>query len=306
LYTSIEIRVFFNKLLFKISPNIVLDKINKNLIQKVKYFSPHVLVIFKGMEIYPKTLQEIKEKGVKLVNYNLDHPLEYFSKGSGDKNVYNSVDLYDLHISYSQDILNTLLERDENAQTAHLPFGHFVTPDLYEECKKIKTVKKVCFVGNPDQKRVDYINRFCDAGLNIDVYGTGWSNLLIEKNNLKIYPPAYGDDYWKTLRRYAVQLNIFRPHNKNSHNMRTFEVPAIGGIMLAPRSNEHSLFFKEGEEVFLYDDVEQAIKIAQRLLSRSDDEIERTRNNARQRSLIDGYHYRERSKLLLKYLNQLF
>jgi hypothetical protein len=53
----------------------------------------------------------------------------------------------------------------------------------------------------------------------------------------------------------AVCLNLLRPQNQGSHNMRTFELPAMGGLMLTCRTEEQQEFFPENESCFMYADV---------------------------------------------------
>jgi spore maturation protein CgeB len=98
------------------------------------------------------------------------------------------------------------------------------------------------------------------------------------------------------MRRYRVQLNVFRIHNIGSHNMRTFEMPAVGGIALAPYSEEQTTFFEDGKECFYYHDQEQMADIAARLLAMPDDETDCIRKNARARSVHSGYTYRHRAQ----------
>lgn len=298
-------RSIIHRLIYRFFSPIVLNNINKLLLEKIDRFNPDVLVVFKGMEIYPGTLSQAKKKGVKLVNYNLDHPLEYHTQGSGNRYVRQSIDLYDMHISYSYKIIDALSRRRKSTVTAYLPFGHYVSPELYARYHKIESVNRVCFVGNPDKNRAEFLQAFCNSGLQVDVFGSDWRRYLSENELLRIYPAVYGEDFWRTLRRYTIQLNIFRPHNYESHNMRSFEIPAIGGIMLAPRSEEHSLFFKEGVECFFYDSVDEAISVSKRLLLTSNSDLERIRIGARERSVKDCYHYRFRAKILEGYLKEL-
>ena len=39
-----------------------------------------------------------------------------------------------------------------------------------------------------------------------------------------------------------ASLNIFRKQNELSHNMKTFEIPAMGGLMITKRSKEQDFF----------------------------------------------------------------
>ena len=111
----------------------------------------------------------------------------------------------------------------------------------------------------PIKKELTFIEAMADAGIQIDVFGNDWEKFITIMQNITIYPPVYGDEFWKVLRRYRVQLNLMRMHNEDSHNMRSFEVPAVGGIMLAPDTPEHRLFFNNNQEVFLFSDLQDAV-----------------------------------------------
>jgi len=123
--------------------------------------------------------------------------------------------------------------------------------------------------------------------------------------NINIFPPVYGVETWKALRRYRAQLNLMRAHNEDSHNMRSFEVPGIGGVMVAPDTPDHRLYFKDQEEVFLFQDVKSCAAIVKKLLDLDVVQVNRIRAEARKRSVYSGYSYKDRSKQLLRYLEQL-
>src|SRR5690606_256727 len=73
-----------NKLLFKIGLSKILDEINELFKKEVEQFQPEVIWVFKGMELYPASLQWAKRKGIKLVNYNPDSPFIFSGPGSGN------------------------------------------------------------------------------------------------------------------------------------------------------------------------------------------------------------------------------
>src|SRR5262249_51723172 len=127
-------------------------------------------------------------------------------------------------------------------------------------------ILRACFLGNPDHNRRRGIMSLVEAGIAVDVYGESWGRLLKPLPLLRINPRVLGEEMLRTLRRYRVQLNFFRPHNAESHNMRTFEVPACGGIMLAEDSGEHRAFFESGKEAFFFANPRDMINLTQRLL----------------------------------------
>jgi spore maturation protein CgeB len=271
---------------------------------EVGSFNPDVIWIFKGMEIKPAALNWAKSKGIKLVSYNPDNPFIFTGKGSGNRNVIDSIGLYDFHFSYNLEIQKSL-EGRYGAATAYLPFGFEIEGDLYEECVRQAEIQKVCFLGNPDIKRAAFIDDLAALGVKIDVFGNKWG-AFVSHDNISVFEPVHGDDLWRTLRRYRVQLNLMRIHNEDSHNMRSFEVPGIGGIMLAPDTTEHRMFFEDKKEVFLFDSLLNCSEIIEHILGLSEYEALQIRENARLRSVSSGYSYKDRAAFVIDTLRHRY
>lgn len=294
-----------NKVLYRLFPKSILQPINTLLESKVQSFKPDVVWLFKGMEIMPETLLRIKEKGILLVNYNLDHPFKYVSNWSGNKNVLDSITLYDLHFSYSQKIIQELVHHYPGINTAYLPFGYSLHEEDFNQIVNLPEIKRAAFVGYADKNRAAFIRKMLQASIPIDVYGQNWNQYLKESEKLKIYPPAFGLEYWRVLRSYRIQYNIFRPHNHLSHNMRSFEIPAAGGVMLAPVSPEHQQFFENGKEAFYFTDEEDAIELSNILLKMDESQIRNIRTQSRKRSVESKYSYADRSLMALNTIKAL-
>lgn len=229
-----------NKLFFKLKLSKIEVEIDNQFKELVNQFHPTHIWVFKGMEITPASLKWAKQQGIKLVNYNPDNPFIFSGKGSGNSNITNSIDLYDFHFTYNLEIKRQLGE-EHNAKTSFLPFAYDVSQELFEECATATEVIKACFLGNPDNQRAAFLEQLAAKGIEIDVFGNNWQKFVSHKNIIT-HTPVYGNEQWKTLRKYRIQLNIMRPHNLNSHNMRTFEIPGIGGIQVAPFTKEHREF----------------------------------------------------------------
>lgn len=301
-------RSIVHRLIKRIFPNqnFFYTQFNRHLYQAVKAQKPDVILVFKGMEIYPETLKAIRNLGVKCCNYNPDHPFLFYSRGSGNKNVKQSVGFYDWHFAYSHAIIQEITARYQLPCT-YLPFGYEIEDAIYKEASQQEELLKVGFIGNPDFIRVQHIQALLEAGIQVDVYGHGWEQYLATATspNLCIFPAVYGDEFWYTAYRYRVQLNIFRPHNIGSHNMRTFEMPAVGAIMLAPDSLEHRSFFEHGKEAFFYQDIADMVKQARIILKLSKSEADQMRQQARNRSLRSGYSYKNCAQIVKTTLLQL-
>jgi spore maturation protein CgeB len=180
-----------------------------------------------------------------------------------------------------------------------LPFAYQPlenTPSITKE-----DINKVCFIGNPDDLRMKMIQYLGQKGLSIDVYGNHWEQYATQFKgyDISIHPPVFHEAFAETVLKYRLQLNIFRPHNIGSHNMRTFEVPAVGGIMLAPYSEEHVLLFEEDQEAFYYRNQEEAFEKAREIIALSAEKALEIKRRAKERSLQSHYTYRDRAKQVL-------
>lgn len=293
-----------NKIIYRIGFSEILYNINKLFKVNVERFNPDILFIFKGMELFPSSLQWAKSKNIKLVNYNPDNPFIFSGKGSGNINVTNSIGLYDLHLTYHSEVRHKI-ECIYHIPAKILPFGFDVTNELFGKCASQSEVLKACFLGNPDEGRGKFLQLLAEKGIKLDVYGHDWSK-FVNHSRIKIFGPVLGDDFWLTLRKYRVQLNLSRPHTLDTHNMRSFEIPGIGGIQLALSTTDHQTYFEKDKEIFLYSDVDDCVVQINKILALKKKEADFIRKQARQQSLQAHYSYKDRAEQALKFFSSLY
>jgi spore maturation protein CgeB len=289
----------YNKILYRLGLSIIESKIQKIIKTEVSEFNPKTVLVFKGMEIQPKTLQWIKSKGIQVVNYNPDSPFIFSGRGSGNKNVTNSITLYNSYITYNKTINKELENRAVKSEI--IPFGFDVNGFKYKDLEEKDEVLKLCFLGNADKFRIDFLEQLAQKGVKIDVYGENWTSRRLHVN-ISIFGPKYGAEFWSTLQKYALQLNLLRPHNLDSHNMRSFDIPGAGGIMLAPKTPDHQTYFSESSEVFLFSDVNEAHQQIQFILQLSFSERNKIRQAARLKAK-EHHSYTHRTLQLVQYLD---
>ena len=292
-----------NKLLFKTKISTGYRGINKGLVDVAHQFKPDIIWIFKGMEIYAKTLSFLS-KEFKLVNYNPDHPFVFSGPGSGNKNVSRSFSSYHAHITYIQYLKNEI-ESKYKIPTFVVPFGFELGEEMDGFPDEDGEIRSLCFIGNPDRIRVEFISKLIAEKINLSLFGHGWGAYFKDGEYCKVHNAVYDKDFWVCVRKYRIQLNIFREHNIGSHNMRTFEIPAGGGIQLAPDTEEHRVFFEANKEIFLYESFEECVQKARYLLDLDFDSATQIRNAARTRSLTSEYSYENRAKQIYQVFKQL-
>jgi predicted DNA binding CopG/RHH family protein len=258
-------RSFIHKLCYRLGVSSILKRLNKELLLFVESFQPTHIWVFKGMEVLPSTLQAFREKGIKLINYNPDNPFIFTGRGSGNKNITQSISLYDWYLSYDRSVVQQLKAMKVHADL--FPFA--IDYDKKDVLLTIRlSIPRLAFIGNPDQERVLFLNQLAALGVPLDVYGHDW-NITRLHPSIKIFTSLSRVEYIKLVPQYKAVLNLMRIHNLDSHNMRSLEIPAFGGVQLASRTTDHAVFFKDGKEVFLFSNAAEAAEQWIKILSLS-------------------------------------
>ncbi|KAB2850829.1 MAG: glycosyltransferase [Hyphomicrobiaceae bacterium] len=133
----------------------------------------------------------------------------------------------------------------------YLPFGF--DPSLFPagaSKENGSTAGKVLFVGGADQDRIAFMTSFIEAGGSPELAGAYWDR----HETMKLF--AVGSKLPEELCRLtasaAVNLCLVRRANRDGHVMRSFEIPAVGGFLLAEDTAEHREIFGEEGTAALY------------------------------------------------------
>lgn len=275
-----------NKVLHKTLPSVFYSELNKSVISYARKVKPDVIFIFKGQEIYPDTIKELKLLTRIIVNYNPDHPLTYFSKGSGNSNVFNSVTLFDLYFTYANNIVNKLKRLNVNAFCIPFGYDNDIKP---EDLTNTNYQNDFIFIGAYDKQRDSILNQISIE--NFRIFGP--NNWLKSKNNLNYQGMAlYELDYYSANRNSLGAINLLREQNlsENSHNMRTFEIPGTGGLQITQRTQEQLEFFEENTEAIFFSTIEE-LNDKLKFLNSSKDLINKMKIRAYERCLRSNYSY---------------
>ncbi|MEO5891102.1 MAG: glycosyltransferase [Ferruginibacter sp.] len=297
-----------NRLLNKISPHFFYKGINKRLLTFIAGKNYEVILVFKGMELYEETVLQLKRHTTLLVNYNCDHPFSFYSTGSGNDNVRNSIKQYDIHFSYSRRIV-AQLQQDFGRHAYCIPFGY----DSHVKADALAALTDYSghflFIGAYDKQRTNWLENL--AVPDLDIYGdTKWKTRNLSKPYItQAYKQRalYDGDYLNAVNHSMGIINLLRDQNiaEDSHNMRTFEVPGYGGLLISQRTAEQMMFFEEDKEAIFFD---TAIELKDKLtfLRKHPAIVSDIKKAGYQRSIDSKYSYDERSRELLGCLAQHF
>ncbi len=267
-------------------------RVNKRLLEECRTTRPDVVWVFKGVEIMPETLLGLKRMGVLVANYNPDHPYIRTSVTHGGANVAECVPLYDVYFSYQRELVRSLRHTG-----VWLPFGFHLPDEMFRSIESAEEIPRACFVGTVDARRAKTLAWLGRGGVAVDVFGplNRYAKKLVGTPNIRLSETVFDTNFWRAIRAYRVQLNLFREHNRGSHNQRTFEVPAAGGILLTPDSAEQREFFAADSEIHFYGTNDEMRDQTLRLLAVSASTAASMRLAARERSLTSGYSYADRA-----------
>ncbi|MBE7170989.1 MAG: glycosyltransferase [Williamsia sp.] len=306
-YYALLNKRLFNRVVNKLSSDHLYRPINEQLLQYLDKHRYDVILVFKGMELFPETIRQLKDHAVLTANYNPDHPFTFYAPGSGNKHITNSLVHYDVHFSYAKKITQQLQESYHKPAYC-IPFGYNSNlPIPARSEQKSRYTDRVLFIGAYDKERARYLNKLKSDQL--DIYGESkWKTRnLFRPYVRKVYRnrALYGNDYTEAVTSSMGILNLIRLQNlkEDSHNMRTFEVPGYGGLLITQRTTEQCEYFEENKEAIFFDSVAE-LKEKLAYLAAHSTEVQAMKQAAYHRSVSCGYSYDERSKQLLQCLEQ--
>ena len=275
-------------------------KMNQAFEEAAKEYRPALIIVLKGLGIYLETLNRLRSQlGCVIVNFNGDDPHNLYSSNN---NVLETIPLYDCVFTWSKSLVAVLLE-DGARRVEYLPFG--CDSDVSEEvaittADYVRYGSDIAFVGTWDRGRENFLESLAD--LNIGIWGPYWNRVSRRSGLAKCIRGGLVDVtiMEKIYRSSKVVLNLMRPQNHLSHNMKTFEIPAMGGFMLAPRTIEHMKIFDEGKEVAFYDTPEEMREKA--IYYTENDKERATMTRLAHQKVISNHSYTNRMRQLIGYL----
>jgi len=233
---------------------------NEAIIKKTKEFMPDFILFFKPILISPSTITELK-KYTKVFSWYPDY-IPFHKTASVD--FFNSIPLYDCHFSFN--FANVEELKNKGAKLSFfLPCA--ADPDYHKPVGVSDQERKelgadVVFVGTyAKEKRSEYLERLCQDGYNIKIYGDGWENhpkssCLWQKNYIQS-KSFYGEGMSKVLDASKITLAFVREHNKETLACRTYEIPAAGGFMLHQRTAKTGEALEEDKEGVFFSTYEE-------------------------------------------------
>lgn len=221
----------------------------RSLVQNSRSFAPTLIIVIKGLFMLPQHIRALQHQA-PVICWNPDSPFDASLSNSGGV-VSQCVSHYDAYITWSKSIGSALSDLCDRVYI--IPFG--IDSSLHCPGPGGKdSVGRVVFIGTAAPERIRLIRRM--AHLQPVIYGNGWRGV-----DADIRKPISGRDFASVAAGAAWCLNLLRPQNRDSHNMRSFELMACGARQLTFQTADHSVFLA-GSGAVTVPDTDSLIRLA--------------------------------------------
>ena len=238
-----------------------LDQFSHELVKACARAKPEILVATGMAPLTDSALRALRQLGIVSVNYSTDDPWNPAMRSNWH---LRALPLYDLVFTPRRSNLDDF-QRLGCPNVHYLPFGYdealFASPARSGDTH----AHDVLFVGGADPDRAAFMTEFTRHGPPVALAGGYWERYpAFRAYALGVKPP----EAIRALTAAAkVNLCLVRRANRDGHVMRSFEIAAVGGCMLAQDTDEHrQIFGLEGEAVVYFRDAKEAAQRARRLL----------------------------------------
>jgi spore maturation protein CgeB len=250
------------------------------------------LVIATGIApLTSRTLRELKRAGAAVFNYLTDDPWNPHQLAPW---FLKALPYYDRVFSARRANLEDL-RRAGVPSVSFLPFAynpelHTLVPQPDENGDR----SDVVFVGGADKDRLPFLSALGKAGFELHLYGGYWDRYPETRPYARgILPPTVVKN---ATGKAKVALCLVRRANRDGHCMRTFEIPAMSGCLLAESTEEHrEIFGTEGAAALYFESIGEMLEKTRWLLDRP---AERRRLTAAAHALITGGGHTYSDRLL--------
>jgi hypothetical protein len=281
------------------------ERVNRETTEVIRRTRPSLVLAVKGTYLHPSTIRFVRRSlGIPICNYYPDNPFcgvpwNPRLVSAQRRDLLASLREYTSVWTWERALVSRLL--DTGVAAAYLPFG--VDPDIAAasprwRCQECRDAHRVVFIGRHTDKRQAHIAAVRRHA--VGLWGSRWRRARVPGAHHRIHDhPLAGRACASAYATASVCLNIVDDLNVPGHNMRTFEIPASGGLMLATYTREQGEFFPEEEAALYYRDPDELDAKLDRALG---DRAWAARARRRAAAIAADHTYTERARTMLRAL----
>ncbi|MBS1808087.1 MAG: glycosyltransferase [Acidobacteria bacterium] len=305
-----------------------INRLNSSLFQLAREHKPDLLWAEKQEHIRPEVLNQLRNRGIRLLHYTPD---PYFTLDWKRSKLMDAcLPLFDYVVTSKQYELGEY--REVCQKVIYIPLGYDegahrpISPPNLNAWQIFNS--DVTFVGGWEPRRQLLLEAIARLDCNLKIWGYGWDHVadgkwtprrafrlrrLAGQGSFHITKSdflakalqggeVYGDQYAWALTGARINVGFLRQVWPDQHTTRTFEIPACRSMLLADRTDEHLEFFAEGKEAEFFSSQEELQDKARFYLSH-ESLREKIAWNGYHRCLNSNYSYKHRVRSIMNQLN---
>lgn len=224
-----------------------------------------------GEFVSPGLVRSLHRWADRVINYNHDDPFGA-RDGLRFRQYRAAVKEYDLVVvvrecniaeakaAGARDVLHVFRSADEVAHA----------PRAFSEDERQRWTSRVAFIGTWMRERGAFMKELVEAGVPLSIYGDLWDRApewpVIQA---AWRGPAVNDEegYARAVQCADICLGLVSHGNRDLHTTRSLEIPALGSLLLAERTDEHLRLYREDEEAVFWSDARECAARCHALLA---------------------------------------
>lgn len=281
---------FLAKLSNEMSPRFLEPYVRLRLMTRLK--DRHFDIIWNNQNelIGPASARLLKQHCRFMVSYINDDPFgqrdkkkfSLFLQGLPFYNliaVVRQVNINEAYASGANKVLRIYMSADE---LAHQPL-------LISRKELGQWQSDVAFVGTWMPERGPFLAKLLELGVPLAIYGDRWNKAPEWSVLKKIWrgPGVSGEEYVKVIQGAKICLGLLSKGNRDLHTTRSAEIPYIGSVLCAERTEEHLAMYRVDEEAVFWDTPNECAEKCFQLLGNQDLRI-RIAKAGRERCITNG------------------
>jgi hypothetical protein len=204
---------------------------------------PDLILATKAPFLGAREVRGLRRRGAPVAMIYPDSPYGAYTQRT---DVLGALAAYDRVYVWSHHLV-ARLRADGVAAAAYLPFAF--DPGDYSAGGPVDTpscgrTHAIAFIGQRYDKREAWLDAL--RGLDVGVWGLGWTRSdVVRRAGHCVHAEAmHGAAAGAIYRGTTLALNVLHADNVPGHNMRTFEIPPCGAVMLSEATEEIASFFE--------------------------------------------------------------
>lgn len=242
---------------------------------KFCWIRPSVVLLLKASEVDFRLIKFFSRQGCKVFNFYPDSPFAFWN-GNSNSNILKSLPFYETFFIWSSKFHFAL--KGAGCKIVDT-FHFFADHKIFNEDVFVGLRYDLSFVGSWDLKRELILSEVCKNLVDVSfcVSGNGWDKVSQSSPLYKhlIRKELSTVEMIDLFRSSKISINILKDQNLGCTNMRTFEIPSCGSLLLAENSKEQQNFFVADKEAVYFSSTKELVQKIKFLLANPDvlDEI---------------------------------